>query len=69
MSRISDALKNARTFLVEVLVEMGRCTWPGRRELLESTIVVLLSLLLLGLYVGICDRVLHGFIKLLVHRS
>ncbi|MCX7592033.1 MAG: preprotein translocase subunit SecE [Kiritimatiellae bacterium] len=69
MGKIVDTLRNMRTFLVEVVVEMRRCTWPGKRELLESTIVVLVSLLLLGLYVGICDRVLHGFIKLLVHRG
>jgi preprotein translocase subunit SecE len=45
----------ARRFLAEVRSELGRVTWPTRREVWATTIVVILISLLFGIYLYIVD--------------
>jgi preprotein translocase subunit SecE len=40
-----------RTAYTNIVAELKKCTWPTRQELTESTMVVLVSVLLLSLYV------------------
>ena len=42
-------------FIGEVLAEMKKVSWSTRRELVDSTLIVILSSFLLGLFVGIID--------------
>jgi preprotein translocase subunit SecE len=41
---------NARTFLAEVRNEMRRVTWPTRKEVYATTVVVILTSAFFGLY-------------------
>jgi len=50
-------------FLGQVRTEMGKVAWPSREELISSTVVVILSTLILGVFIGICDFVLSRFIN------
>ena len=45
----------ARRFLVEVRSELGRVTWPTRREVYATTIVVILTSLVFGIYLFAVD--------------
>ena len=45
----------ARRFLADVRIELGRVTWPTRREVWATTIVVILVSLLFGVYLYIVD--------------
>jgi preprotein translocase subunit SecE len=45
----------ARTFLTEVRAEMKRVTWPGRREVYATTVVVILVSVFFGLYLWLVD--------------
>jgi preprotein translocase subunit SecE len=65
MSKLSDSVLKVRTFFQEVVDEMKKSTWPEKDELMESTVVVLVSLLLLALFVGVCDKLLVEFFKLI----
>jgi preprotein translocase subunit SecE len=51
----------ARRFLTEVRSELGRVTWPTRREVWATTIVVILTSLLFGIYLYGVDVVLSSF--------
>jgi preprotein translocase subunit SecE len=42
-------------FIGEVLAEMKKVSWTTRRELVDSTLIVILSSFLLGLLVGVID--------------
>lgn len=44
-----------KKFIGEVLAEMKKVSWTTRRELVDSTLIVILSSFLLGLFVGIVD--------------
>jgi preprotein translocase subunit SecE len=66
MKKLSDAIERVKTFVTEVRVEMGKCSWPTRPELFESTVVVIVSVLIIGLFVGGSDVVLMSFLRLVV---
>ena len=42
-------------FTGEVLAEMKKVSWTTRRELVDSTLIVILSSFLLGIFVGVID--------------
>ena len=58
MSNIADELKSFGNFLRECRAEVGKITWPPRRQLVESTWVVGALILMLSLFVLVCDRAL-----------
>jgi len=66
MNKIQESVKNVRSFIGEVTAEMGKCTWPERQELMGSTLVVIVSVLLMSVFVGLSDRVLVGVLRLLI---
>jgi preprotein translocase subunit SecE len=52
--------ERARTFLVEVRNEMKRVTWPTRREVYATTVVVILVSIFFGVYLWLVDLVLSS---------
>ena len=55
-----------KRFLDDVVVEMKRSSWPNRKTLVSHTIIVIVSVCMLGIYVGISDKLLATLLKLLV---
>jgi len=47
-----------RDFLKDVQVEATKVSWPTRNELRDSTIVVIVAVLLVSAFVGIVDRII-----------
>ncbi len=47
-----------REFIKEVQVESTKVSWPTRYELRDSTIVVIVTVLIVSVFIGIVDRVL-----------
>jgi preprotein translocase subunit SecE len=44
-----------RRFLIDVRSELTRVTWPTRREVWATTVVVILTSVVFGLYLWIID--------------
>ena len=57
MSKSKSSIAGAKEFMGEVGLEMKKTSWPERRELLESTVVVIVSIFLLSVFVALSDRV------------
>ena len=53
-------------FLKEVRVESTKVTWPSRKELRESTIVVIVSVTIIGIFIGAVDRILSMFLGFII---
>ena len=68
LSRPTAWWDRARTFLTEVRNEMKRVTWPTRREVYATTIVVILVSIFFGLYLWIVDLSLSSGIHWLLAR-
>ena len=60
-------MEKTGNFFTQVKTELSKVVWPSKDELITSTIVVLVSLVILGIYVGICDlffsRIIHFIIS------
>lgn len=54
-----------REYVKDVRQEMTRVSWPTREELRDSTIVVIVSVLLVAAFIGVVDRVLTFAVGLL----
>jgi len=52
-------------FLKEVRVELSKVAWSTRRELLASTVVVIVVTIILGVFIGLIDAVLTKLLTLL----
>ena len=59
-----ELLKKVQTFLSEVRVEMQKVTWSTREELMGSTAVVLMTMLILSTFIGITDFVFSNVLSL-----
>ena len=66
MNRVSGFFSKFRVFLFEVQAELKKCAWPARSELLDSTVVVIVSVLILGFYVAVCDWVSVNLLKFVI---
>ena len=53
--RVGGWFGRARRFLVDVRAELGRVTWPTRREVWATTVVVILVSMLFGIYLYAVD--------------
>ncbi len=61
----ASLVDRARDYLKEVRQEMTRVSWPTREELRDSTVVVIITVLLVAAFVGVVDRVLTFLVGLL----
>jgi preprotein translocase subunit SecE len=58
-------LVRAREFLKEVQIEATKVSWPTRNELRDSTIVVIVTVLIVSVFIGAVDQLLQRGITLL----
>ena len=50
-------------FLKEARAELGKVTWPTRKELYESTILVIVSVILITIFIGAIDFVFNKMLQ------
>ena len=48
-------MDKALQFLREVKGEMKKVSWPNRQEIINSTIVIILTVAIVVLYIGVVD--------------
>ena len=53
----------SRRFLSEVRNEMGRVTWPSKKEVYATTLVVILFSVAMGVYLWVVDLGLDALIR------
>jgi preprotein translocase subunit SecE len=61
--RLAGLVERIRSYLNEVWIELNRVDWPTRRELISSTIVVIVVLVVLAVYLGAIDYLYTVLIK------
>lgn len=63
MSKAGESIQRTRQFFGEVGAELKKCSWPGKAELFDSTVVVILSVVLLAAFIAVCDIVLRQLVR------
>ena len=59
-----DIFNKTKEYLTGVSAEAKRVTWPGKRELWGSTLVVISFIFILAATTLVCDKVIEAFIKI-----
>ena len=59
-------MKRFVEFLKEVRVELSKISWPTREELRESTVVVIVSVIVITVFIGAVDQVFNWMWRLLL---
>jgi len=52
-------------FLQDVRVEMSKVSWPTRKELKGTTVIVIVITMILSVFIFLTDKVLEGFLNLI----
>jgi preprotein translocase subunit SecE len=60
-------LAKSRIFLNDVKAELKKVTWPARKETISTSWVVIVIILLISLYLGICDFILVKLLRVIIH--
>jgi preprotein translocase subunit SecE len=58
VEKIKVWTENAKQFYSDVRSEMKKVSWPGRQEVVGTTIVVIVAVFFFGLYLGLVDYIL-----------
>ena len=59
----SSWLESTREYLTDVRSEMRRVTWPSRKQVESTTLVVIVSVFTFALYFEIVDKVLQQTVQ------
>jgi preprotein translocase subunit SecE len=69
MGKVTETIDGAKTFIGEVQAELKKSSWPPRSELIESSVVIIVSVLILGLFVGLCDQAINLVLDFLLKKG
>lgn len=64
-----DIAGKVRGFVADVITEIRKTSWPSRQELVESTWVVIIMVLALGMYIAVCDWFLIKLLGWIIPRG
>jgi preprotein translocase subunit SecE len=57
--------RGLRKFLHDVRIELSKVTWPTRKDLTQSTIVVLVAVAIASVYIAGLDGIFSNLMKLI----
>ncbi len=69
MAEKKNILKRAIGYFKEVRTELKRVTWPTKKEVVASTIVVIIAVMFFSLLVGALDLLFAQIIRLVFAKS
>jgi len=58
-------MQQFREYLKDVRSELGKVSWPTREELRDSTLVVIVTVLLVAAFIGLVDQGLSRAVALI----
>jgi preprotein translocase subunit SecE len=61
---MKNPFRSIRIFFGEMVGELGKATWPTKTELRDSTIVVIVAAVILGLFTAISDFAMVNVVDL-----
>jgi len=62
---MKNPFRSIRIFTGEMFAELKKATWPTKVELRDSTMVVVVAILILGIFTTIADFSLYQVVTLL----
>ena len=60
-----NPFRGVRIFLGEMVQELKKASWPTRLELRDSTVVVVIAILIVGAFISLSDWSVYNVVTLL----
>ena len=67
--KLKNSLKSAFEFLKDTKKELNNVSWPSRRELTGTTIVVIVAVFFFGFFLYVVDFAVNAGMNYVFHRS
>jgi preprotein translocase subunit SecE len=64
--KIKEWADRTKQFYLDVRSEMKKVSWPGRQEVISTTLVVIIAVLFFGAYLGVVDVALSAGVRKLL---
>lgn len=61
-----NVMTRVREYVASVRTEVGRVSWPSRREVVSLTVLIILLAVVLGIYLGLADLIVTQILGLLL---
>ena len=61
---MKNPFRSTRIFIGEMIEELKKATWPTKAELRDSTVVVIVAVVILGLFTSISDFSIYQVVDL-----
>jgi preprotein translocase subunit SecE len=61
-----ETLRKVREFFHDVLVEFRRVSWPTRKDVMGSTSVVIVMVIVLAVFLAVVDHALTWLVRLVL---
>ncbi len=68
LKRIIESIKGSKFaqtrfggFMYGVLTELDTVTWPSKEEVYNSTVIVIITVVVFSMYSGLCDLLMRFF--------
>ena len=52
-----------QSFFNEVITELKKVSWPSRKEVKDTTLVVIIAVIIFGVYLFLVDLILHAILN------
>ena len=60
-----NPFRKVRIFFNETIQELKKATWPTRLELRDSTVVVIIATIIIGVYITLADFSVYNWVTFL----
>ena len=52
-----------QSFFNEVITELKKVSWPSRKEVIDTTLVVIIAVIIFGVYLFLIDLILQAILN------
>lgn len=63
LEKVKDAPRNLITFYGDVKLELKKVTWPSKKEVKTTTLIVIITVFFFGIYLFVVDLFLQNAVR------
>ena len=69
LQKLKTSFRNGIEFLKDTRKELNNVSWPSRRELTGTTLVVIVAVFFFGFFLWVVDSVVNTGMTYIIHRG
>ncbi len=66
--KVSQLFQKVINFFREARTELKKVTWPNRKQLISSTIVVMITVIIVAIFLGVVDLVFSRIVTIILQQ-